>query len=188
MRLETIMSRGDLPASEKKLVTNFREGWGSPVRTEWGFLAGCLLFVSWLRMEAHLSRGKGGRGGLLELRGLGGSWGRDWTTEPQSGCPLVSEEAACSILEHEQFCHRPPTPPPTNQRGPSKAFSFFTFQCNTVPHVIKSRRHLWSTLLYTTYFLKCFMWMISFLPFVVDKTIFLHFPNEERLNCLRSYN
>ena len=69
------MSRGDLPALEKKLVTNFREGKGSPVETEWGFLAGCLLFVSWLRMEAHLSRGKGGRGRLLELRGLGAGTG-----------------------------------------------------------------------------------------------------------------
>lgn len=43
MRLETIMSRGDLPASEKKLMTNFREGWGSPLETEWGVLTGCLL-------------------------------------------------------------------------------------------------------------------------------------------------
>ena len=37
MRLETIVSSGNLPSLEKELVTNFGQGWGCVVRTEQGF-------------------------------------------------------------------------------------------------------------------------------------------------------
>ena len=63
MRLETIVSRVDLPSLEKELVTNFREGWGCVVGTEGVFLAGCSLLASELGMQAHLSRGTAGSEG-----------------------------------------------------------------------------------------------------------------------------
>lgn len=37
MRLETIVSSGNLPSLEKELVTNFGQGWGYVVRTKQGF-------------------------------------------------------------------------------------------------------------------------------------------------------
>ena len=69
MRLETLVSRGNLPSLEKELVTNFGQG-GGVWSDRTGFPAGCSLLVSVLGPVGP---------------GQGGSEGDCWSPETSVG-------------------------------------------------------------------------------------------------------